>query len=60
MTAQQPQALPECGLCEKPTRRRAWLANAGLCTDCADTIADINHRLAQQNTVRPLFPVDER
>lgn len=30
--------LPECGSCEQPTKRATWLANGGLCTDCADVI----------------------
>jgi hypothetical protein len=31
--------LPECRLCESPTRRSVWLENAGLCTECVDGIA---------------------
>jgi hypothetical protein len=31
--------LPECRLCETPTHRESWLANGGLCSDCADGIA---------------------
>ena len=30
--------LPECELCEEPTKRRVWLANAGLCSSCVDGI----------------------
>ena len=30
--------LPECRLCEQPTKRRVWLANVGLCTSCVDGI----------------------
>lgn len=52
--------LPECAMCDRPTAREAHRANGGLCSDCAGTIADINHRLDQQNTLRPLFPLEER
>jgi hypothetical protein len=34
VTAQQAPALPECSLCERPTRRATWEANGGLCSDC--------------------------
>jgi hypothetical protein len=30
----QPRPLPECRLCQQPTKRRTWRANDGLCTDC--------------------------
>jgi hypothetical protein len=52
--------LPECAMCETPTRRAIHNATGGLCSACADSIADINHRLAQEQALRPLFPVDER
>jgi hypothetical protein len=32
--------LPECRLCEAPTRRDAWERNGQLCTECATGIAD--------------------
>jgi hypothetical protein len=28
--------LPECRLCERPTRRAVYAANRGLCSECAD------------------------
>lgn len=52
--------LPECGMCEQPVRRDTYKANGGLCTDCANAIGDINHRLAQEAALRPLFPLDDR
>lgn len=33
-----PPPLPECQLCERPTRRATWEANAGLCSECSDAI----------------------
>jgi len=51
--------LPECAMCTRPTKRDVHKANGGLCSSCNDDIADIAHGLAQANTVRPLFPVDE-
>jgi hypothetical protein len=35
VSAVLPQPLPECLLCELPTRRATWTANGGLCSDCA-------------------------
>lgn len=34
------QPLPECRLCEVPTRRDSFERNGGLCTDCAHGIAE--------------------
>jgi hypothetical protein len=51
--------LPECQMCDQPTRRDVYNATGGLCSDCNDSIADINHRLAQETALRPLFPADE-
>jgi hypothetical protein len=41
MTARTAQPLPECRApgCEKPVKRDVWEANGGLCTPCADSIA---------------------
>jgi hypothetical protein len=35
------EPLPECRApgCEKPVKRDVWEANGGLCTPCADSIA---------------------
>lgn len=30
--------LPECRLCEQPTKRPVWLANGGLCSSCSEGI----------------------
>lgn len=38
--------LPECKLCETPTRRDTWLARGGLCTDCTN-LADQTVRMAR-------------
>lgn len=46
------EPLPECFLCEQPTRRQTWTANGGLCTDCASGV----RRVADQ--LPPLFPAD--
>jgi hypothetical protein len=32
------EPLPECALCERPTKRAAWEANGSLCTECAQGI----------------------
>lgn len=40
MNIRRAQPLPECLLCEQPARRRVWLANAGLCSSCAEGISD--------------------
>jgi hypothetical protein len=29
------EPLPECALCERPTKRAAWEANGSLCSECA-------------------------
>jgi hypothetical protein len=34
MTTDLPRPLPECRLCQTPTRRRVHQRNDGLCTDC--------------------------
>lgn len=34
MINDQPRPLPECALCQTPTRRRTHRANGGMCTDC--------------------------
>lgn len=34
------EPLPECSLCEQPTRREAWEENGQLCTGCSSGIAD--------------------
>ena len=39
LTLVVPEPLPECELCERPTRRDAFEANGRLCTDCAEGIA---------------------
>lgn len=37
MTAQTPRPLPECRVCQTPTRRRTHDATGGLCTGCHRT-----------------------
>lgn len=32
------EPLPECALCERPTKRAAWEANGSLCTECTQGI----------------------
>jgi hypothetical protein len=32
------EPLPECSLCERPTRRATWEANGSLCTECTQGI----------------------
>jgi hypothetical protein len=39
VTAKTAQPLPECRMCEAPTKRDHWEANGELCTPCADGIA---------------------
>lgn len=34
MIVDKPRPLPECRLCQTPTRRRTYRANDGLCSDC--------------------------
>ena len=36
--------LPECPMCERPTRRDVY-AELGLCTDCAEAVAAVASRL---------------
>ena len=40
MTPKVAEPLPECSLCETPTRREVHEANGGLCTSCATGLAD--------------------
>lgn len=40
MTVRIADPLPECELCETPTRRDAWEDNGHLCTPCTRGIAD--------------------
>jgi hypothetical protein len=32
------EPLPECALCERPTRRAVWEANGSLCSECTQGI----------------------
>lgn len=32
------EPLPECALCERPTKRTVWQANGSLCTECTQGI----------------------
>jgi hypothetical protein len=34
------EPLPECRLCEQPTKRTVWEANGELCTDCVGVLVD--------------------
>lgn len=56
MTVRIAQPLPECRLCEAPTKRDVWEANGELCTPCADAIADTVRMLP----VRTGPPMDDR
>lgn len=40
MTARIAEPLPECDLCEAPTKREVWEENGRLCTRCSKGIAD--------------------
>jgi hypothetical protein len=40
-----PAPLPECRLCERPTRRDVHERYAGLCSDCNDGVQAIADRL---------------
>lgn len=40
MTARVAEPLPECALCETPTKREVWETNGQLCTRCSQGIAD--------------------
>jgi hypothetical protein len=40
VTIRQALPLPECRLCEQPTRRDVYDRNGELCTRCADGITD--------------------
>jgi hypothetical protein len=44
------QPLPECRLCEVPTRRDSFDRNGGLCTDCAHGIAATVRMLPVRDT----------
>jgi hypothetical protein len=39
VTVKTAAPLPECRMCETPTKRDHWEANGQLCTPCADGIA---------------------
>jgi hypothetical protein len=34
VTTDEPRPLPECAICQTPTRRRNHRANGGMCTPC--------------------------
>lgn len=40
MSIRTADPLPECSLCEAPTRRAVYDTNGGLCSTCVDGIAD--------------------
>jgi hypothetical protein len=50
------EPLPECLLCERPTRRKTHEDNAGLCGECATGIADTVTMLP----IRPAVDADDR
>lgn len=56
MTRQVAAPLPECRLCEAPTKRSIWEANGELCTPCLHAIADTVRMLP----VRTHPPADDR
>jgi hypothetical protein len=48
--------LPECRLCESPTKRSVWEANGELCTDCVTVLIDTVRMLP----IRDAPPMDDR
>lgn len=52
MTARLAEPLPECVLCERPTRRDVWTGSGGLCTACGDA-------LRRAEALRPLYEAEE-
>jgi hypothetical protein len=44
--------LPECALCEAPTRRESYDRNGGLCSECAHTLVLATARRARLVTSR--------
>lgn len=46
--------LPECALCERPTRRATLDANGGLCSACATGVADTVRMLPIRGAVSDL------
>lgn len=47
MRTDEPRPLPECPLCQRPTARRTYRANRGMCSDCR-TAYDQQHGEQQQ------------
>lgn len=39
MTAQTAQPLPECAVCDRPTKRDVWDTNDGLCSGCLEELS---------------------
>jgi hypothetical protein len=56
VTAKTAAPLPECRLCEAPTKRETWEANGELCTPCTQIVADTVRMLP----VRSGPPMDDR
>jgi hypothetical protein len=48
--------LPECRLCEEPTKRDVWEANGELCSECLAIITDTVRMLP----IRSGPPMDDR
>lgn len=48
--------LPECRLCESPTRREAWLRHGGLCSSCVEALGDT----VRMPRYLPPVPEDDR
>lgn len=53
MSALTARPLPECSLCEAPTRREAYDRNGGLCSACAHTLVLATARRARLTRRRP-------
>ena len=51
-----PQPLPECGLCEQPTRRAVYEDNGGLCSSCSEGITRIAQHVAGR--LPPVLPYE--
>ena len=50
--ASQAAPLPECAMCEAPTRRDAHDRNGGLCSECAGQLVRAVGRRARLITAR--------